>query len=376
MIYSLTASPGYIQPGQTSILSWSVINASTVTISPTVGPVSATGSVVVMPGDTTTYVLYAYNIRASAIVGDTATAGATVYVAPYAGTYGQTYGAPVVSSFTANPNYIQPGQATTLSWNVNSADTITISPSVGAVAGAGSFDVAPDSTTTYTLSASNSGGAVNAGTTVTVATVVTSYVPPASAIDYGARAGTALSGTVPGATVNTSGVGGAGTTAVNLWPMYLLLLGLVAAGSTVLVALLVRKPAVPLLQGTGAGIGYTASAFTVAFTQPVTSTPVTASVAVAPGANFISPAGTIIPIAAGPLGRRNFQALTSPDKAGTISRRHLQITYEERRFYIEDLGSTNGTRLNGSEIRGNDRHSIEDGDTVDLAGALKMTFRV
>jgi pSer/pThr/pTyr-binding forkhead associated (FHA) protein len=62
--------------------------------------------------------------------------------------------------------------------------------------------------------------------------------------------------------------------------------------------------------------------------------------------------------------------------AGVISRQHLRITFEDRRFFIEDLGSTNGTRVNGSEIRGTGKRPIEDGDDIDVAGALKMTFKI
>ena len=83
-----------------------------------------------------------------------------------------------------------------------------------------------------------------------------------------------------------------------------------------------------------------------------------------------------MPVTGKPLGRRDFQALVPPDKADLISRRHVLITYENSEYHIEDLNSTNGTRLNGSEIRGTGKHSIQSGDTVQLAGALELTFKV
>ena len=85
------------------------------------------------------------------------------------------YYVPVISSFTANPNYIQTGQLATLSWNVSNADLVSISPSVGSVAGTGSFSVIPAYTTTYTLTASNSQGNVTATATVTVAPYAATY---------------------------------------------------------------------------------------------------------------------------------------------------------------------------------------------------------
>jgi hypothetical protein len=399
-IYSFTSSPGSVQSGQTSTLSWNVANADTVTISPSVGPVPAAGSVVVMPNDTTTYTLYAYNMRGLMNVGNAATAAATVYVAPYAGAYAPVYSTPVIGAFTSNPNYIQPGQPTSLNWAVTNADSVTISPSVGTVPNTGAFQVNPASTTTYTLSAYNSSGTVNAATTVTVAPVVNSYVTPPYSNNDGTVAGTAQGtapgansyvtppysnsdgtvsviahGTAPAGTPNTGRTGGTGTAAVDLLPFYLMLLGLVAVASIITVALIVRKPAAQVARSAGTSAGQTVAAATVP-SQPATLTPVTMPVEVGMAARLISSTGTTMPVIGGPLGRRNFQALTSPDMAGTISRQHLRITFEDRRFFIEDLGSTNGTRVNGSEIRGTGRRPIEDGDDIEVAGALKMTFRI
>jgi pSer/pThr/pTyr-binding forkhead associated (FHA) protein/Mg-chelatase subunit ChlD len=47
----------------------------------------------------------------------------------------------------------------------------------------------------------------------------------------------------------------------------------------------------------------------------------------------------------------------------TISRRHAQISYDGGRFYVEDLGSANGTSVNGDRIR-SDRAPLADGDTL------------
>lgn len=70
--------------------------------------------------------------------------------------------------FTASPSNIQAGQASTLSWQVDSADTVTID-GIGTVdARAGTTSVSPAVTTTYKLTAKNRTSEVSETVTVTV----------------------------------------------------------------------------------------------------------------------------------------------------------------------------------------------------------------
>jgi hypothetical protein len=72
--------------------------------------------------------------------------------------------------FDANPTVIQPGQSVQLTWTVEGADSVTISPAPGKVdPKTGSSSVTPAQTTTYILTATGPGGTVNAAVTVTVA---------------------------------------------------------------------------------------------------------------------------------------------------------------------------------------------------------------
>jgi hypothetical protein len=313
---------------------------------------------------------------------------------PYIGTYPYpavpdyqqpqpVYYAPVISSFTANPNYVQAGQLATLSWNVSNADLVSISPSIGSVAATGSFSVIPAYTTTYTLTASNNQGNVTATTTVTVApyaaTYGNTYGTGSIAVPATTGLGTYSSGSAgsTGNTVNTSGVTAGTPTAANLWLMYLLLIGLLAVAAVVIIALLVRKPAAARAgSNAGAKSALAASATAPSSALPATSTPVTAPVEVGLPAKFVSPGGTTMPVTGKPLGRRDFQALMPPDSAGLVSRQHILVTYENSQYSIEDLNSTNGTKLNGSEIRGTGKHAIASGDTVELAGVFNLTFKV
>lgn len=51
-----------------------------------------------------------------------------------------------------------------------------------------------------------------------------------------------------------------------------------------------------------------------------------------------------------------------------VSRRHAQILFENGKFYIEDLGSTNGTFVNNKLITG--KVELKDGDVVKLGLAV------
>jgi len=77
----------------------------------------------------------------------------------------------LISQFLANPASIQPGQSSTLTWVVQGATSVSISPGIGSVnASSGSTSVTPTQTTTYTLTATGASGSVNQSVTVTVGT--------------------------------------------------------------------------------------------------------------------------------------------------------------------------------------------------------------
>jgi hypothetical protein len=75
--------------------------------------------------------------------------------------------APVISSFTANPQTVSSGQPVTLSWNVSGASYFVVSPQVGAVRGS-SVTVTPTTTTSYTVYGTNAYGRSAATVKVTV----------------------------------------------------------------------------------------------------------------------------------------------------------------------------------------------------------------
>lgn len=50
-----------------------------------------------------------------------------------------------------------------------------------------------------------------------------------------------------------------------------------------------------------------------------------------------------------------------------VSRRHAIISLHEGHLYIEDLGSMNGTRINGFQLTPKQKYRLRDGDEVEFA---------
>ncbi len=214
VITSFTATPGNIGAGQSSTLQWVVTGAVTISISPNVGAVVASGTATVTPTTTTTYTLTATNSN-----GQQATASAVV-------TFGAVAGAPVINSFTVTPESLTAaGQPATLAWNVSNATAVSIAPFGGMTAvSTGQLVINPSATSTYTLTATNSAGSVTATATVTIAPaagspVIASFIANPSTITSGASSN--LSWSVTGTTTsisispNVGNVAATGTTNVS-----------------------------------------------------------------------------------------------------------------------------------------------------------------
>lgn len=64
---------------------------------------------------------------------------------------------------------------------------------------------------------------------------------------------------------------------------------------------------------------------------------------------------------------------TLPD-AEIVSRQHALIHIEAETYYIEDLGSTNGTYINNTPVPRGERQEISAGDVLALGKEDKVTF--
>jgi pSer/pThr/pTyr-binding forkhead associated (FHA) protein len=57
-----------------------------------------------------------------------------------------------------------------------------------------------------------------------------------------------------------------------------------------------------------------------------------------------------------------------------VSRRHAAISHDKGTLYIEDLESTNGTRINGFQLPANQKFRLRDGDELEL-GRIRIVVR-
>lgn len=81
-------------------------------------------------------------------------------------------------SFSAEPPTIQSGQLSILRWSTAYADSVRIDPGIGAVAPSGSLAVSPAQTTTYTITATSTGGSMTASFTVAVSPIFLQITSP------------------------------------------------------------------------------------------------------------------------------------------------------------------------------------------------------
>ncbi|MEJ2740390.1 MAG: FHA domain-containing protein [Dehalococcoidia bacterium] len=132
-INSFDASPSNIDPGNFSVLEWSVSGANEISIDHGIGGVNQTGSAEVSPGTTETYTITASNNAGSVtreititVTGSSSPPGSTPSGSEPSGltdwdsaASDSPASAPDIESFTASPASINEGNSTTLYFNCN-----------------------------------------------------------------------------------------------------------------------------------------------------------------------------------------------------------------------------------------------------------------
>lgn len=72
------------------------------------------------------------------------------------------------------------------------------------------------------------------------------------------------------------------------------------------------------------------------------------------------------------IGRDEGCDIHLPDRQ--VSRRHARIFWGGDQYLVEDLGSKNGTHVNGQEVRPNTPCALQDGDELQIALRFKLAF--
>lgn len=175
-IINFSAGATTIAKGSSTVIEWEIQNSvATVDLVPSGSLLTDGSGATVSPTTTTTYELTVTNEFGS----DTAELTITVV---------DPQDPPTINSFTASPDRVPEGTATTLSWNIDGPPTsVSISPNVGDVTGLSSIDVFPTEDTTYTITAVNNKGSDQAQVSVVhvSAPQIDSFTASQSSIDEG-----------------------------------------------------------------------------------------------------------------------------------------------------------------------------------------------
>ena len=186
---TFSAAPASIVKGDSSTLSWTTTNATSVSIDQNIGSVSpvASGSKSVAPLSSTDYTLTAEGVGGKAVC----TASVTVTSKP----------APTCT-LSATPASITKGDSTMLSWTTTNATSFSLDNNIGAVTpvDSGATSTTPSADTTYTGTVTGPGGTAHCDTKVTVTTPAQfSCTLTASASDVNTGDHVTLSWSAPGA---------------------------------------------------------------------------------------------------------------------------------------------------------------------------------
>lgn len=76
------------------------------------------------------------------------------------------------------------------------------------------------------------------------------------------------------------------------------------------------------------------------------------------------------------IGRTDFLEDISSKELKFISREHLKVVFEDGKYFAVDEKSTNGTKLNGREIKRRGRKELSDNDKIVLADTVELKFHL
>jgi hypothetical protein len=76
------------------------------------------------------------------------------------------------------------------------------------------------------------------------------------------------------------------------------------------------------------------------------------------------------------IGRLDLAKYAAPTETMWISRQHIEIFEENGATFILDDKSSNGTKLNGKEIKQQGKQQLKNGDEIIVGDAVKLVFKI
>ncbi len=94
------------------------------------------------------------------------------------------------------------------------------------------------------------------------------------------------------------------------------------------------------------------------------------------GAQLVGPSGFIARLGPGirTFGRRDFAGFVPDEDLDYISRRHFEIRGTSQGYFIRDLGSLNGTWVNGRRLAKGESVKLTNGAVIDVAEVVRLRF--
>ncbi|HDI74002.1 MAG TPA: FHA domain-containing protein [Candidatus Korarchaeota archaeon] len=94
------------------------------------------------------------------------------------------------------------------------------------------------------------------------------------------------------------------------------------------------------------------------------------------GAQLVGPNGFIARLGPGirTFGRRDFAGYIPDEDLDYISRRHFEIKGTSQGYYIRDLGSLNGTWVNGRKLERGESVKLTNRAVIDVAEVVRLRF--
>lgn len=114
------------------------------------------------------------------------------------------------------------------------------------------------------------------------------------------------------------------------------------------------------------------------YSETVPGTPSTMFSTAGASAKIVLPNGMELKLSGNShvMGRSDFARALNLDELSLISRQHFEIKFENEQFFIQNLDSPNGVKLNSDSINSKGLVRLNDNDIIEVASVIKLSFHL